>query len=257
MFLVIGVTVIFSGLAARPLAWLWSVRLPTRNRVAILGARGLALPLADSLKAADVPVVFLESDPKRSRRAEEAGYSVVFGAPLDERTLQRVRPELVGIAIAVTFNEQFNSAFVRHAIESFGVPRGLIAMESLFGEATPRLLPAETADVLFEGPHDHERWDARWRHGQVVVETYEFRQDVASAEKRNERDRAKAAWQRGLFVILAIQRGRRTMPMHVGFELRSADRAAIAIYTPERDAAVERLEETGWRRVNAEGVGAP
>ena len=250
VFLVIGVTVIFSGLAARPLAWLWSVKLPTRNRVAILGARGLALPLADSLRAADVPVVFLESDPKRSRLAEEAGYPVVFGDPLDERTLQRARPELVGTAIATTFNEHFNSTFVRHALESFGVPRGLIAMESLFGEATPRLLPAETADVLFEGPHDHERWDARWRHEQVVVETYEYRMDTASADQQSERDRAEAAWRRGLFVILTIQRGRRTMPMHVGLQLRSGDKAAVAIYAPEHDAAVQRLEATGWRPVS-------
>ena len=87
VFLVIGVTVVFSGLAARPLAWLWSVRLPHRNRVAILGARGLALPLADYLKAAEIPVVFIESDPKRSRLAEEAGHPVVFGDPLDERTV--------------------------------------------------------------------------------------------------------------------------------------------------------------------------
>ena len=252
VFLVIGVTVIFSGLAARPLAWLWSVRLPHRNRVAILGARGLALPLADCLKAAEIPVVFLESDPKRSRLAEEAGYSVVFGDPLDERTLQRARPELVGTAIAITFNEHFNSVFVRKVLGSFGVPRGLIAMESLFGEATSRLLPGETTDVLFDGPHDHERWDVRWRHGQVNVESYEYRPRAASEAPENDRDRTDAVWRRGLFAILAIQSGRRTMPMHVGYQLRSGDRAAIAVYAPERDDAVRLLGEAGWHPVPAE-----
>ena len=85
VFLVIGVTVIVSGLTARPLASLLRVRLPRRDRVAILGARGLAFPLAEQLRQADIPVVFLEFDPKRSRVAEEAGYAVVFGDPLAAR----------------------------------------------------------------------------------------------------------------------------------------------------------------------------
>lgn len=257
VFLVIGVTVVFSGLAARPLAWLWSVRLPHRNRVAILGARGLALPLADCLKAAEIPVVFIESDPKRSRLAEEAGHPVVFGDPLDERTVQRARPELVGTAIANTLNEHFNSVFVRRVLESFGVPRGLIAMESLFGEATPLLLPAETADVLFDGPHDHERWDVRWRHGQVSVETYEYRPGANPGVSTNERDRTDSVWRRGLFAILAIQRGRRTTPMHVAYELRAGDQATIAIYEPERDDAVRLLAEAGWQPVAVEDTDSP
>ena len=141
VFLVIGVTVVVSGLSALPLASLLSVRLPRRDRVAILGARGLALPLADQLRAADVPVVFLESDPKRSRLAEEAGYPVVFGDPLDERTIQRARPELVDVVVGATFNEHFNSLFVRQVLDSFDVPRGLVAMESLFWGADSEFAP--------------------------------------------------------------------------------------------------------------------
>ena len=174
VFLVIAVTVIVSGITARPLAAILGVRLPRRDRVAILGARGLALALADQLKAADIPVIFLESDPKRSRVAEEAGYPVIFGDPLDERTMLRARPELVGKAIALTFNEHFNSVFVRNALDAFDVPRGLVAMESLFGEEAPGLLPEEHADVLFDGPHDHERWDVRWRHEQVAIEEFTY-----------------------------------------------------------------------------------
>ena len=67
VFLVIAATVIVSCVAGRPLVGIRGVRLPRRARVTILGARGLALALADQLKAADIPVVFLESNPKRSR----------------------------------------------------------------------------------------------------------------------------------------------------------------------------------------------
>ena len=245
VFLVIGVTVVVSGLSALPLASLLSVRLPRRDRVAILGARGLALPLADQLRAADVPVVFLESDPKRSRLAEEAGYPVVFGDPLDERTIQRARPELVDVVVGATFNEHFNSLFVRQVLDSFDVPRGLVAMESLFGEQTPSLLPDDNADVLFDGPHDHERWDVRWRHGHVAVEVLTYEPHDADQDVR--RPGSEAARSRELFTILTVRRGRRVRPMRVGYQFRAGDSVAVAVHVPDRDEALRLLTDAGWR----------
>ena len=255
VFLVIAATVIVSGVAARPLAAIRGVRLPRRDRVAILGVRGLALALADQLRAADIPVVFLESDPKRSRVAEEAGYPVVFGDPLDERTMMRARPELVGKAIALTSNEHFNSVFVRQALDSFDVPRGLVAMESLFGEEAPGLLPQEHADVLFDGPHDHERWDVRWRHGEVAVEefTYEPSAPEAAGAVRPQASTTKPAGTRAheLFVIISVTRGESVSPMRMRYELRSGEVAAIAIYTEAHQEAVSLLAAQGWSPLDA------
>ena len=248
VFLVIGATVIVSGLTARPLAGLLSVRLPRRDRVAILGARGLAFPMAQELQRADIPVVFLEFDPKRSRMAEEAGYTVVFGDPLEERTLLRARPELVGKAVGATSNEHFNSLFVRQALDGFDVPHGLIAVESLFGEQSPSLLPPADADVLFDGPHDHERWDVRWRHQQVVVEAFEYHAtDGAAAQGPDQPSRA-AARSRGLFAIVTLTRGRRVSPMRMGYQFRAGDVATVAIHAPDHDEAVETLERLGWHQ---------
>lgn len=246
VFLVIGVTVIVSGLTARPLAGLLSVRLPRRDRVAILGARGLALPLAEQLRKADVPVVFLEYDPKRSRVVEEAGFPVVFGDPLEERTFLRARPELVGTAVGATSNEHFNSLFVRQALETFAVPGGLVAMESLFGEQSPSLLPAENADVLFDGPHDHERWDVRWRHKQVIVETFDY---VPPGEESSKDVAAvpSAARSKELFAIVSVTRGRLVSPMQAAYRFRKGDVAAIAIHAPDREEALAELQRLGWR----------
>ena len=244
VFLVIGVTVIVSGLTARPLAGLLSVRLPRRDRVAILGARGLALPLAEQLRTADVPVVFLEYDPKRSRVAEEAGFPVVFGDPLEERTFLRARPELVGKAVGATSNEHFNSLFVRQALETFDVPDGLITMESLFGEQNRSLLPEENADVLFDGSHDHERWDVRWRHDEVVVELFDY---VPPQEESDETAHAPAtARSKELFAIVSVARGRLVLPMHVGYQFRKGDVAAIAMHAPDREEALTALQRQGW-----------
>ena len=245
VFLVIGATVIQSGLAARPLAWLLGVRLPRRDRVAILGARGLALPLAAQLRKAGVPLVFLEFDPKRSRMAEEAGHAVVFGDPLEERTFLRARPELVGQAVGATSNEHFNSLFVRQALDAFNVPHGLIAVESLFGERSPSLLPPEDADVLFDGPHDHERWDVRWRQQQVVVEEFEYN-PVDGADQSS----PAATRSRELFSILTLTRNRRVSPMRVGYVLRAGDVAAVAIHVLDHTEAVETLKLLGWCQVS-------
>ncbi len=84
VFLAIVGTVVVSGSAAHPLAWFLDLRLPRRDRVAILSASGLALALAHELRAAEVPVIFLETDPRRSRVAEEKGFAVVFGDPLED-----------------------------------------------------------------------------------------------------------------------------------------------------------------------------
>ena len=75
----------------------------------------------------DVPVLFIESDPKRSQVAEQAGHTVVFGDPLDDRTMQRAGMELVGTVIGLTFSEHANSLFVREAREAYGVAHGYVA----------------------------------------------------------------------------------------------------------------------------------
>ena len=246
VFLVIGVTVIVSGLTARPLASLLAVRLPKRDRVAILGARGLAFPLAEQLREAGIPVVFLEFDPKRSRMAEEQGFAVVFGDPLEERTLLRARPELVGTAIGATSNEHFNTLFVRQALDAFAVPRGLIAVESLFGEQSPSLLPPKNADVLFDGSHDHERWDVRLRHQQVVVEAFEYNPSTGGESSKTGESEPVVARSKELFAMVTLTRGGRVSPMRMGYEFRAGDVAAVAIHVLDHAEAVEALERLGW-----------
>ena len=256
VFLVIGATVIVSGLFGRPLAAVLGVRLPQRDRVAILGARGLAFGLADQLRAADIQVVFMEADPKRSRLAEEAGYPVVFGDPLDERTMLRARPELVGKAIGLTFNEHFNSLFVRQALDQFDIPHGLVALESLFGEQTSSLIPEDRADVLFDGPHDHERWDVRWRHEEVSVQSFVYEGERDSGLPAGESGSPSSALRsQELFVILSVTRERRVSPMRMNYTFRKGDVAAIAVYTPQQESATDELDARGWRLAREEGEG--
>jgi NhaP-type Na+/H+ or K+/H+ antiporter len=252
VFSTIAGTVVLSGVLAYPLAWLLDLRLPRRDRVAIFGARGLALPLADVLRDGGVTVVFLEADPRRSRVAEQAGHTVVFGDPLEDRTMQRARMELVGTAIGLTFSDHANRLFVRGAREACGVAEGFVAMESVEDGHTRPLLQLSGLDVLFDGPHDHARWDVRWRHGDADLELFEYRLDVlpetASADAatddghRGVSEEAPQEW----YVPLTVKRGARTTPFHLAYQPRQGDIATVALHRPERQEAVDHLRRRGW-----------
>jgi NhaP-type Na+/H+ or K+/H+ antiporter len=259
VFSTIAGTVMLSGLLAYPLAWILDLRLPRRDRIAILGAHGLGVPLGDALRDGGLTVSFIEPDPRRSHTAEQSGHTVVFGDPLDERTLQRARMELVDSVVGLTFNEHANSLFVREAREHYGVKRAFVAMHSTDEQAS-QLVRRAGVSMLFDGPHDQARWDVRWRHGELVVGHFEYRPDaaeeappdsipLAGADPRSEPQEP--------FAFLTVQRGRRIGPYHAEHEPQPGDRSVVALHTPVRDEARRMLAATGWQPVEERPLLSP
>lgn len=254
VFLTIASTVVLAGFTAGPLAILLRLRLPGRDRIAILGARGLGLLLGEEFRKNGHTVVFLDSDPKLCQQAEEAGFQVVFGNALEERTLLRARIELVGTVIGATYNNHLNSTFVVQTRKLFKVPAGYIAVDELEDELTQDFIRQQGEEVLFDGPHDTERWDVRFRHKDLVVDYFAYSSAKSPVEKeghlKNEmRWNYPKSGER--FVMLTIQRGERTFPMSLGFKAKEGDIAAVAVYIPERDTALKILGELGWYRTRA------
>jgi NhaP-type Na+/H+ or K+/H+ antiporter len=245
VFLVIAGTVVAAGLSAWPLATLLRLRLPARDRFAILGAQGLGLAHGPEQRHARQTVVFIDADPQRCRAAESDGFAVVFGDALQERTLRRIPIELVGTAIGITFNDNLNSQFVTLAQATFGVKQGLVSVGALDGDRPPEHVVRPGADVLFEGPHDQERWDVRWRQREVQIEHLTWRGDQD----------AGATWQQAAqqgprqeaFVMLTLQRGTRTAPMSFTSAPRGGDRAAVAVLTGAREDTLTQLTAMGWQ----------
>ena len=99
--------------------------------------------------------------------------------------------------------------------------------------------------MLFDRPHDHERWDVRWRHGEVAVEefTYELSEPEAAGAVPPQASTTKPAVTRAheLFVIISVKRGKSVSPMRMRYEFRKGDVAAVAIYTEARQEAVSLL----------------
>ncbi|MBW2267226.1 MAG: sodium:proton antiporter [Deltaproteobacteria bacterium] len=248
VFLVIASTVLLAGLTAGPLARLLGQCQPGRDGVIVLGVSGLGLLLARELREAEVRVVFVDSNPQNCRRAEEEEFPVVFGNALQERTLQRARVGSAGTVVGLTTNQMLNSVFVSRARERFRVPRALVAVQGLESGLAPELVKEEAVQVLFDGPHDVERWDVRARQDALEVEHWEYRgleppsdEGVAGSDENGRAGRGSDP-----LVILAVLRGGRTDLMYATFQLREGDVAAVAVHAVEREAAHALLRAGGW-----------
>ena len=118
------------------------------------------------------------------------------------------------------------------------MPRAYIATDRPGSGLAPDLVERGEAKVLFEGPHDVERWDVRERHGDAACESWRFEGSPADA--------AELPAVGELFAILAVRRARETFPMHAGFALREGDVVSVAVHLPERDKAHGALRAHGF-----------
>jgi Trk K+ transport system NAD-binding subunit len=191
-------------------------------------------------------VTFLDSNPQSCRRAEEAGFAVVFGDAMREQSMLRARPETVGSAVGLTANQTLNNLFVSRMRERYGVPAGYVAASDADAGLTPELVASKAAVVLFEGAHDVERWDVRSRHGEMEVEHWIYGGEPEPTEEPEDTNGAVPPIRERL-VILAIRRGESATPMHDRFTLKAEDVASVAIHLPDREEAHAILEQRGWR----------
>lgn len=255
VFLTIGCTVVLAGLTAPPVASLLRQRLPGRDGFAILGAGGLGFLLADELQKEGAAVVFIDSNPQNCRRAQEEGYTVVYGNALQERTLQRSRIDTVGTVVGLTPNQMLNSVFVSRARERFSVPRAFVAVDQLEAGLAPELVKEESALVLFDGPHDVERWDVRYRHDDVAVERW-IRGDPPEEEGADDQKPASPDRSGDRFVLLAIRRAGKLQPMHATLEPKPGDEASVAVRREELEQAHADLRALGWQPKAVEDAAA-
>lgn len=251
VFLTIAVTVTLAGLTAGPVGNLLGVRLGKRDTVAILSTQVLGLALAGELRRGGVPVVLLDSNPAGIRRAEEAEFTVIYGNALQESVMQRARFGFVRTVVSLTANRTLNSVFVERARERFGVPNGLVAASEVGVGLLSEQVESGEANLVFEGPHDVERWDVRGRRGDVGIEHFVH----VPVERKD--DEVEVTGSGGLderYVILVVQRDDTTVVMDAKWIFREGDRIAVAIHVPEREEAIRALTSRGWQPA-AEGDG--
>ncbi len=245
VFLTIACTVVLAGLTAAPVGRLLGVRLPGRSVVAILGANALGLELGRALREGERSVVFIDSNPQSCRLAEEAGFAVVFGNALQERTLQRARFENVESTVALTPNATLNNVFGARGRELFGVPKALIAVQQTDMGVVREALERGEAAIVFDAPHDVERWDVRGRRGDVEIERRRYREPAASEEEPDATETSAPAGLGERAILLTLHRDGGAVPFQPGLSLAKGDEVTVAIHTPEREDAFRALEAMG------------
>ncbi len=249
VFLTIAITVIAQGGTGEWVAKLLRLQAPPRDAVAILGAEGLGMALGNELRSAGARVVFYDANPAHCRVAEQAGYTVVFGNALDERLLARGRLEQAAVAIGLTSNSAVNSLFAREAMDDFGVPEAYVAVDSIDPGPRQEKVERQRGKVLFDGPKDLGRWNVRFRHGEVRVEHFRYRGDYKPPRSQDASAGAKSSGQRAPqegWVLLAIHRKKRSMPMHAGLKPDKGDTGAFLLYAPTAEEARKALKARGW-----------
>jgi len=131
--------------------------------------------------------------------------------------------------------------FVSRARELFRVPDGYIGVTAPSQGMAMELVESEHARLLFDGPHDIERWDVRTRRNEVVQELWTH---VGAPELAEGEERPGVA---ELFVLLTARRGDRPAePVHAARDWRPGDGVGVAIYAPEQEEAHAVLRKLGF-----------
>jgi NhaP-type Na+/H+ or K+/H+ antiporter len=181
VFLVIALTVLVQGLTGGLMAQLLGLRRPSNQGYVILGANPLGLALGRGLRLTGDEVVMVDINPEHCHVAEQAGFKVIYGNGLEERTLLRAEVDTRAGCIGCTANEEVNLLFVRHAREDFRVPSLWLARERHDASPGDQMVSRIGARVLFAAPRDLDLWILRLGKGEAEVKAWEKQPDAARA----------------------------------------------------------------------------
>jgi len=243
VFLVIAATVLIQGLTGAPLARVLGLRRPSDSGYAILGANTLGLELGRLLRSSEHEVVFLDSNPEASRRAEEAGFRVIFGNALQEGILYRAQLDSRAGCVALTANEEVNFIFARHAREEFKAPRLWVALRRGARTVLPGMIDLLDARVLFGAPRTIDLWALRLDKGEATIEDWTASVDPDPLDRRDTDDGRDP---RDLLLPLAYRRDAVGHLVDDRSRLKAGDVLSVAVLERRRTEAEEWLRLGGF-----------
>lgn len=256
VFVVIAGTVIVQGLSGGLVARLLKLRRPTSRGYAIFGANELALAVGKQLAGQGQEVVFIDNNPSACTAASDAGFRVVFGNVLEERTLLRAQLEDRAACIGLSTNDEINLVFARTAADDFRVERIDIALRRDRMSVTRELLEEVGAGVLFGCPRDLDLWVVRTRRGLIQLGNWQLQRDLLREGDADAVQDPFRGWEN--FVLpLVIQRGKNCFPVSSRRPIRKGDTVCCALFSEQLETARERLEENGWIPVDEHGNPIP
>lgn len=238
VFLVIAVTVTVQGISGGWIASLLQVRRPGKSGYVILGANEVGQEIASILRDGGQEVVFIDTNPDLARTAEEAGYKVVYGNGLQERTLLRARIDQRAGAISVTENENVNFMFARKVHELFSDVALHVALETGESGVTEKMVESIGAEILFGKVRRIGMWRQRLRARDARVERWRFDRPPEHFEL----DHAPV----GMLIPLGALRSGRAIVIDRNYTPRKDDVVLFAFYPGKYDDAAKWLRQVGW-----------
>ncbi|MFO7655245.1 MAG: sodium:proton antiporter [Candidatus Krumholzibacteriia bacterium] len=251
VFLVIAVTVVVLGGTAEYVARALGLRRPRDQGFAILGAHELPRLLAARLQAAGEPVVLLDANASNHRRAQDEGFTAIFGNPLEDRVLLAAGVESRRAVYGLLSNTATNLLFARKALQDHRAPAAGVGIMIGDNDVEPEAVRAAGLDILFGQPFDLEQWTVRLRHEDAVLESWRWRDGGPEDDDRSDEVDLPRELRSALLPVLHVRDGR-ARPITQSTRLRSGDRVEWLVATALRPGAAEWLESTGWRPVPAE-----
>jgi len=246
VFLVIAGTVLIQGLTGGAVAWALGVRRPAHLGYAVVGANELGHALGRILRDHGEEVVFVDSNPDACHVVESDGFRVIYGNPLEERTLLRAQIEDRAVCVAVTMSDEINFMVGRRATADYRLRRAFVAA-SRTGTITPKMIRGAHGHLMFDALRDLELWSMRLRRGTARVET---RRGSAPGAQPDAADAAGDEEPPGVLLRLAVVRRSTVTPVSDADPPvpRKDDVLHVAVFEERCEEAEAWLERNGWTR---------
>lgn len=119
-FAVIVGTILFSGIAALPIARKLELAQPDRQGVLFVGAHPLSRAMASAVKENGFPVLLVDTNWDNISDARMAGLPAHYGSIISDKIMDEIDLEGLQSLLAVTPNDEVNCLAVIHFMEIFG-----------------------------------------------------------------------------------------------------------------------------------------
>ena len=242
VFVVIAVTVLWSGLTGVLVARLLGLRRKRHVGWVILGANGLGRTTARLLMDAGEEVVCVDSNPRDCQVAENAGIRTVYGNANDERVLQRAEVDARYGSIALTPNEEVNFLFTQTVKR---LTKGLqlhVALDDIEAGVTPAMVEHIGAAILFGVGLDVKRWSSLIERNETLLDWWRF-----GGGEEGERV-VLSGQDTSQYLSLCVRHAGVVHPLTHRSRLRRGDEVALVSMTVHSSDVGRRLERYGWSR---------
>jgi NhaP-type Na+/H+ or K+/H+ antiporter len=241
VFLVIAVTVVVQGLTGGLVASWLGLRRPSAAGYVILGANELGRALGRVLREGGEEVVLVDSNPHACRAAEAEGFRVLHGSGLEAGVQRKARLDTRAGCLGLTSNEEVNLLFATRARKDFKVPQAWVAVRTGHLGVNEENVRRLGGHLLFGGPADLPDWNRRLERGEARIERF---QPAASPTA----DGAPGSPQLDGLLTIAVERGKKVVPMDESVTFRRGDRLFAVVAEKRRVEIEEELRGAGWER---------